>query len=82
MTETDKFELTLSMQATVTVYDATGQPTDWLKPGTECKHVWKGMPTPEEVALRYQDMTKINAGVLEDVIVTVRDRLEAAKHGK
>jgi len=81
MTATDKFELRIRMDATVTMYDALGNPTSWLKPGSEVAHTWKGMPTVEEVILRYNDMETIAAGTLEKMIVTTQGEIEKSRRG-
>jgi hypothetical protein len=81
MAETERFKLTLRMDATVTIYDATGQATDWLKPGSEVSHTWKGMPTQEEVALRYNDMKEVCSATLEDVLATTQSRAQAVQRG-
>lgn len=75
MAEIERTELTLRMDATVTVYDATGQATNWLKPGSEMTTTWKGDPTDAEVALRYNSMKDKVAVTLEDVLVATRARL-------
>lgn len=82
MTEIEKFELRLRMDATITVYDGTGQATDWLKPGSEAGMTWKGMPTQEEVALRYEDLAAVASATLESVIISARARLDKELKGK
>lgn len=81
-TPTDSFKLTLRMDATVTIYDGTGQATDWLKPGTEVSHVWKGMPTDVEIITRYAAMKEVAATTLEDVIIAAKARIDKELHGK
>jgi hypothetical protein len=70
MAETEKFELKVSMNATVTVFNDAGQPVEWLRPGTEAAHTWYGMPTVQEVLMRYQDMAEITSATLKDVLVS------------
>lgn len=82
MAETQSFQLEVRMDATITIKDGTGQVTDWLKPGSTASHTWKGMPTPEEVGLRYNDMKEVASAVLEDVIAATRQRLDAEKGKK
>lgn len=82
MAETQSFQLEVRMDATITILDGTGTPRDWLKPGSTASHTWKGMPTVEEVTLRYNDMKEIASAVLEDVIVATRQRLDAEKGKK
>lgn len=78
----ERMELRLRMDATVTVYDDAGQATDWLKPGSEVAVTWRGVPTQEELMLRYNDLTTINQATLADVIGHVRARLDAARRSK
>lgn len=79
----EKVTLTLSMAATVTVYDGAGQPTDWLKPGSEASVTWRnGIPSEEETQLAYQYLHNRNAQALEEVIVAVRGRLDEARRGR
>lgn len=82
MTEIEKFELRLRMDATVSVYDSMGNATDWLKPGSETATTWKGMPVNEEIILRFRAMSDITSGTLEDVILAVRNRLDEARRTK
>ena len=77
-----KMALTIKMDATVTVYDAGGQATDWLKPGSEAGCTWNGVPTQEELMLRFNDLTMITSATLESVLVEVRKRLDAARRGE
>ena len=79
--QVQRMELRLRMDATVTVYDATGQATDWLKPGSEAAVWWNGVPTEAEVVLRYEDLSKVTSLVLEQVIVEVRKRLDSVRRG-
>lgn len=81
MAETERFKLTLRMDATVTVYDAVGQASDWLKPGTEVSHTWKGMPTDVEITTRYASMKEVAAVTLEDVIVAAKARIDKELRG-
>lgn len=81
-TPTEKFTLTLRMDATITIHDAMGQATDWLKPGTEVSHTWKGMPTQEEVAMKYNDMKEVAGVTLEDVVAHSKQRLDRELRGR
>lgn len=74
MTETAKFEIEVSFGATVTVFNKAGEPVTWLRPGSSAKHTWYGMPTPEEVKLRYRDMVDIASAILEDGLVDAQNR--------
>lgn len=82
MAEIERTELTLRLDATVTVYDATGTPTDWLKPGTEMSTSWRGVPGDEEIVLSYRKMTEITKLTLEDTIVAIRGRLMEVQRGR
>lgn len=82
MAETEKFEMEISMSATVTIFNDAGQPTEWLRPGSAARHTWYGMPTPEEIQLRYRDMVDITSATLEDGLVNARQRALDAKEGK
>lgn len=75
-------ELRLRMDATVTVYDAAGQPTDWLKPGSETAVWWNGIPSEQELVLRWQALTNANEATLSEVIKQIRQRLDAARKGE
>jgi hypothetical protein len=77
----EKFELQVSMDATITVFDGAGNPTDWLKPGTKVKTTWGGVPSEVELVLRYRDMQQALSIVLEDVIVNTRKRLDEGRRG-
>lgn len=79
--EIERFKLTLRMDATITVYDASGQATDWLKPGAEASCSWRGVPSETELALRYRDLSEVASSVLEDVLVNSRKRLDEARKG-
>jgi hypothetical protein len=80
--QVERMELRLRMDATVTVYDATGTPTDWLKPGSEAAVWWNGVPPEPELVARYQDLSTVASMTLEQVIVEVRKRLDAARRGE
>ncbi len=80
--EVEKFKLTISMHATITVFDAAGQPTDWLRPGSEAAMTWNGVPTETELALRYKDLTTITSATLEDVLTSARKRLDEVRRGE
>ncbi len=80
--EIDRFKLTVRMDATITVYDPRGEPSDWLKPGTEVSCSWKGVPSEAELALRYQDLTQAAKVTLEDLVTTSRQRLDEARRGR
>jgi hypothetical protein len=78
----ERMELRLTLGATVTVYDATGQATDWIKPATEVAVWWNGVPPAEELLLRYNDLVTAAKITLEDVIGTIRARLEVSRRGQ
>ena len=77
-----KMSMTIRMDATVTVYDAAGQATDWLKPGSEAGVTWNGVPTQAELMLRFNDLTQVTSATLESVVVEVRKRLDKARRGE
>ena len=79
MADIEKFKLTISMNATLTIFDSSGQPQDWVRPGSEAATTWHGMPSEAEVVLGYQNMAQITSATLEDVLVSVRQRLEETK---
>lgn len=81
MADTEKFSLEVRMDATITIYDATGQATDWLKPGTTVNHTWKGMPTEQEIVTKYNAMKEVASVTLEDVLVNSRKRVDEARRG-
>lgn len=82
MTEVEKFELRVRMDATVTIFDALGQATDWVKPGSEVATTWRGVPTEEELALRFRAMTNVTQATLEDVLTSIRKRIDDTRRGK
>jgi hypothetical protein len=80
MAETEKFELEISVGATITIFDDAKQPVDWLRPATTLRHTWRGMPTLEEMELRYNAMMEIATVTLNDVLVHARERaIEASQ---
>lgn len=82
MADTEKFELEISMEATITVFDDAHQPVDWIKPGSRVSHTWRGMPTLDEMELRYNAMVPIVTETLKDGLVNARARAVAARQGK
>lgn len=81
--EVEKFQLSIRVGGTISVIDpATGQTTDWLKLGTEVSATWNGVPSEDEVVLRYGAMTVVGNSVLEDLICKSRERLEQARRGE
>ena len=81
--EVEKVELRLRMDATVTVYDAAGQASDWLKPGSEGAVTWRGgIPAEDEIKLAYQYLHARNAQALEEVLVAIRKRLDDQRRGR
>ena len=70
MTETpiERVQLTLRLDATITIYDQSGNPTNWLKPGSEAAVSWKGLPSDQEVSLAYQYLNARNHDALKAVI--------------
>ena len=79
--EVEKFKLEVQMNATITVFDAAGNPTDWLRPGTTASCTWRGIPSEVELALRYKDLSTVASATLEDVLVSTRQRLDQARRG-
>lgn len=70
MAEVEKFKLIVTMNATVTVFNEAGEPKDWLRQGSETHATWNGMPTQQELLLRYGDMTTITSATLGDILGT------------
>lgn len=81
LAEIEKFKLTVTMNATITVFDDAGQPKDWLRQGSETRATWNGMPTVEELLLRYKDMTEITSATLGDVLGSSQAHLNDARRG-
>lgn len=81
MAEIEKFKLIITMNATVTVFNEAGEPKDWLRQGSETRATWNGMPSQEELLLRYKDMTTITAATLEDVLGTTTQKLVEKNQG-
>lgn len=84
--EIESVELRVKMDATITVAPVTGSysetPTEWLKPGTEASIRWKGMPTEDDVVMGYGRCQQMISATLEDLIVTIHQRLvEARRNG-
>jgi hypothetical protein len=80
----EHFELTLRLDATVTVFDGAGQATDWLKPGAETKVRWRGgVPSEAEIRLGYQHMQHtVLAPMVEEIVVQLRARLDETRRGR
>jgi hypothetical protein len=78
----ERMELRLRMDATISVTDDTGHVLDWLKPGSEAAVWWNGVPPEPELVARYQDLSTVASMTLEQVIVEVRKRLDAARRGE
>ena len=82
MTEVERVKLTLKMDATITVFDTTGEPTTWLKPGAEASVTWRGQPTREEMIQGYVYLQNDTlAPMLEDIISSLRDKMVEARRG-
>jgi hypothetical protein len=81
MAEIEKFRLSVSMNATVTIFNDAGEATDWLRPGTESATTWRGMPSQEELILAYREMSNVAGVTLEDVLTSSRQRIEEYKAG-
>lgn len=79
--EIERFKLTVEMGATITVFDAAGQATDWLRPATSASVSWRGIPSETELALRYQSLSQVASAILEDVLTSSRNRLDEARRG-
>lgn len=77
--QVERFELRLRMDATLTIRDQTGKEQHWVKPGSEAAAFWNGMPGEEELALRYEALSRIASATLEAVIVQSTEELR--KHG-
>ena len=72
-------ELTLRVDATITVGSYGGNATDWMKPGSEIKTHMAGMPNQEQTAAAYAYMmTQLNEQ-LGLVIAQIQQQL-VAKH--
>jgi hypothetical protein len=82
--EVERFELRLRLDATITVYDGAGQPSDWLKPGAEAAVSWRGgIPSQEEIHLGYQHMQHtVLAPMVEEIVVQLRARLDEIRRGR
>lgn len=81
--EVDKVTLTLGMAATITIYDAAGQATDWIKPSSEASVTWRnGIPSEAEVRLGYEYLNSRNSQALEENIVAIRKRLDETRRGR
>jgi len=81
-TPIEKFKLTVTMDATITVFDPTGEPVSWLKPGTSASMTWRGVPTETELVLGYQTLSQAASVTLEDVVTSSRTRLDEARRGR
>lgn len=82
MTEVEKFKLTVKMEATITVFNAMGEPENWLKPGSEASMTWRGVPTQDELVLGYDNLSTVAKATLEDVVVSSRKRLDESRSKK
>lgn len=68
-------ELTLRVDATITVGTYGGQGTDWMKPGTEMKSHMPGMPNVEQTNAAYQYMYAAINQSLGQVIAALQQQL-------
>ena len=75
-------ELTLRLDATITVGGDGGEPQQWLKPGAEGKIRMRGLPTAEQLTNGYRYIQGgILAPALEEVIVQIQQKLAKSKQG-
>jgi hypothetical protein len=82
MPEIEKVTLTLRMDATITIHDASGEATDWLKPGSEGSVTWKGgIPSDTETKLGYQWLRQRIANQLQEVIVESKNQIDRERRG-
>lgn len=79
MAEVEKFKLSISMNATVTIFDAAGEPVEWVRPGSEAATTWRGMPSEAEVILGYQAMAQVAETTLEAVLSTSYQQVNERK---
>ena len=73
-------ELTLKLDATITVQTAGGGASEWIKPGAEGKIRMRGVPDLEQLQNGYRYIqVGILAPALEEVIVQIQERLDATR---
>lgn len=69
-------ELTLRLDATITVETAGGGASEWIKPGAEGRIRMRGVPTGGQLSDGYRYIQQgILAPALEEVIVQIQQRL-------
>lgn len=81
--QVEKFTLSLKLDATISVIGPDGQATDWLKPGVEAAATWKGgIPSEAELKLGASHIhQRVLAPTLEELVVSIRDRLVEVRRG-
>jgi hypothetical protein len=72
-------ELTLRVDATITVGRYNGEAQDWMKPGSEIKTHMSGMPNEEQTRAAYGYMMAQLNEQLGNVIAQIQQQL-VAKH--
>lgn len=75
-------ELTLRCDATLTVGQYGGNPTEWMKPGAEGKLHLNGMPTPEQLVAAYDYLQNhvIGPSLTQTITFLQQKLLEAQAH--
>lgn len=75
-------EIELKLDATITVAEVAGQPSEWIKPGATGKVRMYGLPDEEQLRNGYRYIQAgILAPALEEVIVAIQQRLTETRRG-
>lgn len=76
-------ELSLRVDATLTVGEYGGQPSEWMKPGAEGKVHMLGAPNPEQVKAVYSYLLNDVIGPsVADTIAHLQDKAIEARRGQ
>lgn len=74
--EIEWVELTVRVDATLTVGTYGGEPSEWMKPGAEGKVHMRGIPAPEQIqtAYNYIQSTMLEPAMTQ-VLSTIHEKL-------
>jgi hypothetical protein len=81
--EVTQTTLTLHFGATLAVTTNASGYEDWIKPAASYSMTWKGIATEDQIKTATNFIqSAVLSPILEDIIVTAKDRLtEARRHG-
>ena len=75
-------EISLKLDATITVGGSGGEPQEWLKPGAAGKVRMSGLPDAKQLTDAYRYIQQgIVAPALEEVIVAIQQKMVDRRRG-